>query len=151
MLIQTVVSCYCAVARRLHDYGPPAPLPPFDPETMEDVATSETVPIPPELVVNCDDTTQLQNNICGVILSEIGAEPTQVFCESTVTCTGAGDVTVATTVRVVGRGTNPNFDAEVAAAVVVTSNTEELLIKAAAVPPGQQAKRRRRRRSRRNI
>jgi len=37
--------------------------PPFDPETMEDVATSETVPIPPGLVVNCDDTTQLQENI----------------------------------------------------------------------------------------
>lgn len=116
---------------------------------MEDVATSETVPIPPGLEVNCDDTSQLQNNICGVILAEIGATPTEVFCQTTVTCSGEGQVNVETTVRVVGKGTNPNFDAQVEAAAVITSNAEDLLIKAAAVPPGQQARRMRRRRRRR--
>ena len=142
---------YDVVARRLQDYGPPEPLPPFDPATMEDVDTSSTIPIPPGVVVDCADTSTLQNNVCGVILGEIGADPTQVFCESSITCDANGEVTVTTTVRVTGRGTNPDFDAQTAAAAAATANTADLLTKAAAVPPGPPPGRRRRRRRRRGV
>lgn len=138
------VVCSHAVARRLHDYGPPAPLPDFDPETMEDVDTEETVPIPPDVTVQCDDTSTLQNNMCGVILAEVGGTPEQVYCESTITCAPGGQVTVTNVVRVTGRGTNPDFDAQVEAAAVATSDTEQLLIQAANVPPGRRRRRRRR-------
>jgi len=46
------------------------------------------------------------------VIGVLGADPTLISCESSVTCIGSGGATVSTGVCVSGRGANPNFDAD---------------------------------------